>query len=181
MPKEFGYEDSVQIDATPTQVWQHTNSLKSMDTWSPWVAKDPESKIVLSGDDGAIGSTNCWDSQVEEVGKGCQTLTELEENKHIGTEMMFERPNEGAGKSYVDLEETEGGTKLTWGFTGEMPWPMNLMVPMINGSMGEKMGTDWSNGLNKLKELSEASTKADAERAAMEAAAVASEEAAESD
>jgi len=27
MPTQFGYSDSIQIDATPAQVWQHTNSL----------------------------------------------------------------------------------------------------------------------------------------------------------
>ena len=176
MPTQFGYSDSIQIDATPAQVWQHTNSLRSMDTWSPWVAKDPNSKITLTGEDGAIGSKNCWDSEVKEVGKGCQWITEIEENKHLGTGMKFERPNEGDGTAYVDLEESEGGTKVTWGFTGEMPWPMNFMVPMINSGMEEQMEPDWGNGLKKLKELSEASAKADAERAAMEAAAAASEE-----
>ncbi|MBT8327465.1 MAG: SRPBCC family protein [Bacteroidia bacterium] len=172
MPKEFGYEDSIQINATPAQVWQHTNSIKSMDTWSPWVAMDPDGEKTYEGEDGAVNSKGCWDSEVEKVGKGCQWITDFEENKHMGTEMLFEKPNEGAGKAYIDLEESEGGTNLTWGFTGEMPWPMNLMVPMINGGMEEQMGTEWRSGLTSLKELAEASAKADIERAEQEAAAM---------
>ncbi|PCJ64775.1 MAG: polyketide cyclase [Bacteroidetes bacterium] len=176
MTKEFGYEDSVQIDATPEQVWQHTSSLRGMGEWSPWMAKDENIEQTWEGEDGAIGSKNCWTSEVETVGVGCQSITESEANKHLGTSLKFEKPNDGLGNAYVDLEESDGGTKVTWGFTSEMPWPMNLMIPMMN--MKEAMGADWTNGLNKLKELSEASAKADLETAAAAAQAALEAEAA---
>lgn len=174
LPTEFGYEDSVEISATPAQVWQHTNSIRSMDTWSPWVAMDPESKITFEGEDGALMSKGCWDSKLEDVGKGCQWITDMEVNKHMGTEMLFVRPNPGPADAYVDLEETESGTKVTWGFKSEIPWPWNLMI--LTMDMKSKMGKPWSDGLNNLKTLSEASAKAEAEQAAMEAAAAESEE-----
>jgi hypothetical protein len=179
MPKEVGYKDSVQIAATPAQVWQHTNSIKSLHTWNPWMAKDPNRTKTSEGEDGAINSKECWDSELTEgIGTGCQSITESEENKHLGTELIFEKPDAATGKSYIDLEESEDGTKVTWEYTGEVSWPMNLMVSMINGKMKENMGSEWVDGLNKLKELSEASAQADADRIALEeaTAAAASEE-----
>jgi hypothetical protein len=174
MPTKFGYEDSVEISATPAQVWQHTNSIRSMDTWSPWVAMDPDSKITFEGEDGVLMSKGCWDSEMEDVGKGCQWITDIEENKHMGTEMLFVRPNPGPADAYVDLEALEGGTKVTWGFKSEVPWPWNLSL--LGMDLKAKMGKPWSDGLNNLKALSEASAKADAEREAMEADAAESEE-----
>ena len=175
MPKTFGYEDSITIEASSSNVWKHAGSLKGMDAWSPWMAKDENIKHTWEGEDGAVGSSNCWDSQVEEVGAGCQKVVEVEENKVFLTELNFTRPNEGLGKGYTYLEEDGEGTKVCWGFESEMPWPFNLMIPMMD--MEKQMGEDWSNGLSKLKELSEASS-AEEKRIAEEAAAAAEQEAA---
>lgn len=169
MDKEFGYEDSIVIDATPEQVWQHTGSLQAMDDWSPWMAKDENIKQTWEGENGAVGSSNCWDSQVKEVGAGCQTVTEVEPNKAFLTKLKFTRPNEGLGKGFTYLEEEGEGTKVTWGFTSEMPYPFNLLIPTMD--MEKQMGEDWSNGLNKLKQLSEA-TAAEEKKLAEESAAM---------
>ena len=176
MPNEIGYKDSIEISASPAQVWEHTNSLKSLDMWSPWVAKDPKSKITFEGEDGAIGSKSCWDSKVEEVGKGCQWITDIEVNKHLETEMMIEKPEPGPSTVYIDLEKSALGTKVTWGLHGEVPWPFNLMIPYINKDMASKISADWTTGLKSLKTLAETSARASAQQTALEAQAAASEE-----
>lgn len=153
MPKIFGYEDAIVINASPSQVWKHTGSLKGMDAWSPWMAKDGNIKKTWEGENGTIGSSNCWDSKVKEVGAGCQTVVEIEENKLFVTELNFTKPNEGRGKGYTYLEDEGQGTKVTWGFESKIPWPFNLLI--LTFDMETQMGEDWSNGLKKLKELSE--------------------------
>jgi hypothetical protein len=40
-------------------------------------------------------------------------------------------------------------TKVIWGFNGAMPYPMNLMLPIMD--MDEMLGKDLETGLKNLK------------------------------
>jgi hypothetical protein len=40
-------------------------------------------------------------------------------------------------------------TKVKWGFTGKMPYPMNLMLVVMD--MDKMIGKDLEDGLNNLK------------------------------
>ena len=179
MPKEISYSQSIQIDASPSQVWQFTSNLEGLDKWSPWNAKDPEMDQEFSGTSGEVGSKQCWDSENKEVGKGCQEITESEENKHLGTALSFERPRESTGSASIDLEPKDDGTEVTWSMNGPMPWPSNIFLLMMD--MEKMMGKEWNQGLTKLKELSENLAKEQAEQALqaaqMEAELEASEDA----
>ena len=176
MPKTFGYSDAIQISASAEQVWQHTSSIKSLNTWSPWMTKDPKNKIILSGEEGKIGSSCCWESQIYDVGKGCQWIKESVERKQMVTNILFERPRKGPATAYVDLSESKDGTTVSWRFTGDMPWPTNIMIPWINRDIAKNLRADWKNGLTKLKELAEASAKVDAQLALLMSTAAASED-----
>lgn len=153
LPKKMEYEKSIVINAPIEKVWQQTNSLEAMDAWSPWHKKDPNIKRERSGQNGTVGSTSCWDSQVKEVGAGCQTITKLTPPYRIDTDLAFTRPRADTGKGFVVLKSEGSGTKVTWGFEGKMPYPMNIMLPMMN--MEKMMGEDFSNGLNDLKQMAE--------------------------
>ncbi len=174
MPKEMTYEGSIQINAPQEQVWQFTSSLEGLDKWSPWNAKDPGMKQEFTGTSGEVGSKQCWDSENKEVGKGCQEISEIKEYEHLGTILTFERPRESEGTATVDLVAKDGGTEVTWGLKGPMPWPSNIFLLMMD--MDEMMGPDWKAGLNSLKLISETAA-AEAKDAAqrMEAAAAAEE------
>lgn len=174
MPKEMTYEGSIQINAPQEQVWQFTSSLEGLDKWSPWNAKDPGMKQEFTGTSGEVGSKQCWDSENKEVGKGCQEISEIKEYEHLGTILTFERPRESEGTATVDLVAKDGGTEVTWGLKGPMPWPSNIFLLMMD--MDEMMGPDWKAGLNSLKLISETAA-AEAKEAAqrMEAAAAAEE------
>lgn len=151
---DMSFEKSVSIDAPIEKVWEHTNTLDGMDSWSPWVHKDPDAKAQKSGTDGTVGAESCWDSQNKEVGKGCQKITKIEAPNLMETAMTFERPNESEAVGYVKLKEANGGTEVTWGFQSEIPYPFRIMKLFMN--LDEAIGDDFDWGLNKLKELSEA-------------------------
>lgn len=158
-PKTFGYSKTVTVNASKDQVWQHVSSLQAVDKWSPWSAKDPAIKQTWEGDAGAVGSSNCWESEVKEVGIGCQTITEVRENEHVGMHLDFKKPDEAEGEAFIDLEESANGTDVTWGFTFDVPYPFNIIVK-LTADMESNMEPDWTNGLNKLKALAEASAQA---------------------
>ena len=168
LPKQMDYEKSIAINAPKTAVWTHINSMKGIDSWSPWNAYEPDMKKQWSGTSGEVGETMTWDGKEENVGAGSQTIKKLDEPNRVETDIIFTRPWESLSNAFVNLEETDGVTTATWGFHSEMTWPMNLFPALMD--MEENMGADWTNGLNKLKELSEATAEANALRAQAAAA-----------
>lgn len=151
VPKEFAYEKSITINAPIDSVWANANSLAAIDKWSPWNDHEPNMKKEMSGTDGTIGAKQSWAGEI--VGKGSQTITRIEKPTLFETELVFIEPQESHGKGFVKLNTEGNGTKATWGMTGTMPYPFNIMILFMN--MEKSMGKDWDRGLGRLKKLSE--------------------------
>ncbi len=151
--KEIIYEKSIAVNAPIEIAWENVNSLEDLDKWSPWNDIDPNMEKDMTGTDGEIGATASWDSTVEDVGKGSQTIAKIEAPTLFETDLKFYTPYESEAKGYVKLTKENEGTNITWGFYSEVPYPFNLM--MLFNDMEESMGDTWSNGLSKLKKLCE--------------------------
>ena len=151
VPKEFNYEKSVTINAPIDTVWVNVNSLSALDKWSPWNDHDPVMKKELKGTDGNVGAVQSWESNI--VGSGSQTIAAIDKPTLFETELNFYKPYKSHGKAYIKLVSQGTATRATWGMTGNMPYPMNIMTLFMN--MDKSMGKDWNHGLTKLKKLSE--------------------------
>ena len=150
---DIKYEKSIAINAPVDKVWGHVNSLRAMDEWSPWNDKDLNMKKEWSGNTGNPGEKMCWEGN-EEVGKGCQTITKVDAAaKRIDTEMKFLTPYESEGQAYVTVVPDGTGSKATWGFTSQIPYPFTLMKLFMK--MEDAVGKDYQLGLSRLKTLSE--------------------------
>lgn len=147
------YEKSVEINAPVEKVWSNVNSLAAMDKWSPWNSKDPAIKRTSEGTDGTPGAKFCWESEKKDVGNGCQTIKSLQAPNRVDTDLKFLTPYESAAQAYVTLAPSGAGTKATWGFTSEMPYPFRIMK--LFTSMDKMLDPDYTLGLNKLKQISE--------------------------
>ena len=150
---DFYYEKSITINAPIEKVWDHTNSLADLDSWSPWMEYDPNMKRELTGTDGTVGAKSSWESDNEKVGKGSQTITKIEKPTLLETDLKFYTPYESEAKGYVKLKPDGGNTIVTWGFESDMPYPFNLMKLTMN--MEESIGQDFQTGLDKLKKMCE--------------------------
>lgn len=153
LPREFTYEKSIIIDAPVDEVWEYTSSLEGMDKWSPWNDYDPDMKKTLSGTDGTIGAKSSWESDHEKVGRGSQTISKIKAPNHFQTKIKFLTPYESEAVAQVRLYSQGDQTKVVWAFSGEMPYPFNLMQLTMN--MDVAIGEDFDNGLYKLKMLCE--------------------------
>ena len=151
--KDVVYEKSITINAPIDSVWMNVNSLAAMDKWSPWNDYDPNMKKSLTGTDGTVGAMASWESDVDEVGKGSQTISKIEAPTLFETDLKFYNGYESEAKGYVQLSSEGPGTKVTWGFKSEMPYPFNAMKLFMN--MEDIMDKDWNSGLGKLKVLCE--------------------------
>jgi len=151
--KDASYEKSIIINAPVEDVWQHVATFEAQGKWSPWGVYDPEMKKELTGIDGTVGAKQSWDSEHEKVGKGTQTIFNVVPLQIIETDLKFYIPYESEAKGFIKLESEGNGTKVTWGFNSEMPYPFNLMKLFMN--LDEMMEEDWNLGLTKLKDLCE--------------------------
>ena len=151
--KDFHFEKSVTINKPIEQVWQHTNSLSALDKWSPWAAYDQNVKKQILGKDGTVGAKATWDSEVEKVGKGSQTITKIEVPTLLATKLVFIKPYENEVDGFVKLKSDGQKTIVSWGIDSKMPYPYNIMNLILDTE--ENIGKDFTSGLNKLKIICE--------------------------
>jgi hypothetical protein len=111
-------------------------------------------KKTFTGTDGTVGAIAGWDSKDKNVGVGEQEIKKIVEGKRIDFELRFKVPFESTDNAYMITEAVSTNqTKVKWGFDGKMPYPMNLMLPIMN--MEEMLGKDLQDGLNNLKAVLE--------------------------
>lgn len=153
MPKTCAVEKEIVIDASNSEVYEYVESLENQNNWSVWAKLDPNMKHTYSGTDRTVGFTHRWEGN-DEVGKGEQEITRIVEGARIETELRFLEPMEATNAAYISTESIAGNkTRVKWGFTGEIPYPMNALMPLMN--IEESVGKDFGQGLSNLKQLLE--------------------------
>lgn len=151
---DFKYEKSITINVPVEKVWQNTNTLKAMDQWSPWNRLDADMQKDWTGTEGQPGERMCWSSKNEKAGKGCQEIKKVDvAEKRIDTSIRFMSPYESEADTYVKVTAEGKGSKVTWGFTSQIPYPFTIMKLFMN--MDGAIGKDYDKGLSSLKAISE--------------------------
>ena len=128
--------------------------LKNQDNFRVWFSKDPAIKKTFSGTDGTVGAVAGWDSKDQNVGVGEQEIKKIVKGERIDSELGFKVPIESTAFAFMSTEAiSPNQTKVKWRFNDKIPYPMNLMLPIIN--MEEMLGKDLQDGLNNLKAILE--------------------------
>lgn len=152
--KEYAVVRETTINKSKTEVFEYVKYLKNQDNYSVWAKKDPDMRKDYKGTDATVGFVSSWESDMEEVGKGEQEITKIEEGKRIDYELRFIEPFEAKDHAYMTFESVSDSlTKVQWGFHGKMKYPMNIMLLFIN--MEEMLGKDLDTGLTNLKGILE--------------------------
>ncbi len=152
--KEYLIEREITINLPKTEVFEYIKYLKNQENYSVWASMDPEMKSEFRGTDGTVGFVSAWESNKEDVGKGEQEIIKIEEGNRIDYEIRFVEPFEDRGNTYLITESFgDSVTKVKWGYTGKMKYPVNIMMLFMN--MEEMLGPDLEQGLSNLKTLLE--------------------------
>jgi uncharacterized membrane protein len=152
--KEYAVEQEITINKPLSDVFAYVRNIKNQNYYSVWNLKDPNSKMDYKGTDGTVGFIASWDSKNDEVGQGEQEIKSIIEGSRIETELRFTRPFKATDKGYMITETVnENQTKVKWGFTGKMDYPMNLMLVLMD--MEGMIGKDMQEGLTNLKNILE--------------------------
>ncbi|MFC7775379.1 SRPBCC family protein [Flavobacterium sp. GCM10027622] len=154
MDKNYAMERETIINVPKDSVFNYIKYLKNQDHFSVWNQKDPNSKRTFKGTDGEVGFIYTWDSSMDDVGAGDQEIKKIITGERIDMELRFKRPFESTDYAYfITAASSPSQTKVKWGFTGTIPYPMNIMKPFMN--MDEIIGKDLETGLEQLKAILE--------------------------
>ena len=151
-PKTYDVSRSIVIKKPLADVYNYLKFIKNQDQWSPWAEKDPDMKKTFTGTDGKVGFISAWVGN-KDVGSGEQELTGFIENKEVASQLRFLKPWKSTSDAYLRIEETEGGTKVIWGFSGANKFPISIMMLFMN--MEEMLGPQLEKGLTTLKDVLE--------------------------
>jgi effector-binding domain-containing protein len=148
MPSEVRIERTATIEAPAKVVFAQINNLQNMSQWTVWEQRDTNMVIEYSDPAEGVGAKSSWVSEQE--GSGTQTIIESVENQKMVSELDF--GDQGTAVSIFTLEETDGGTQLTWAMDADMGSnPIGKIMGMFMDGM---VGPDFEEGLSNLNELS---------------------------
>lgn len=152
--KDYQVEREIVINKPKTEVFHYIKYLKNQDHYAKWIQLDPQAQKAYQGTDATVGFVSAWDSEHKDVGKGEQTITYIKEGERIDLDLHFIKPFEGLAKAYMVTETvSHDQTKVRWGFSSEMKYPMNIMLLFVN--FEDLLGKDLDIGLNNLKAILE--------------------------
>jgi effector-binding domain-containing protein len=145
---KYDVNRSVFIETTPEAAYAEVSDFKTWPNWGPWFAKDSTMTVEFGEITQGAGATYKWTS--ENQGNGNMEILEAVPGKTMKTQINFD--GMGSSNGYWIFEAKDGGTQVTWGFNGEMPFFFRFWA----GGMDAGVGPDFEKGLNSLKEILEA-------------------------
>ena len=153
IPKGMKATREIIINKPNAEVFNYIKQLKNQDNYSKWGSMDPNMKKEYRGTDATVGFVSAWEGN-KKVGTGEQEITGIEEGRKLSTELRFIKPFKSVAQSTMTTEAlSDNSTKVSWGFEGQMNYPMNIMKLFMN--MEKSIGDDFSTGLSNLKALLE--------------------------
>ncbi len=149
-PREVTTSRSVVIEAPKEAVFNTVNNLETWESWSPWKEMDPAMKVSMGDPTMGKGAFYTWEGETS--GSGKMAITESTPPDSLAIKVEFEGMGEADGD--WSFEEMEGGTKTTWGFHTDFPYPWNAML--LFQDFEGAIHKDYDRGLELLKENVEA-------------------------
>jgi len=153
---KYDVQRSKIIKAPAELVFNKVNDYKTWSSWSPWLGKDPTTKLTYGEVTSGNGASYSWDSDHKDVGAGSMETIETVTNESIDQKISFTKPWESESNIYWTFKPAEGGgTEVTWGMKGEM----SFMTRYMASKMDEYVGPDYETGLAKLDSVIQSDMK----------------------
>jgi uncharacterized protein YndB with AHSA1/START domain len=162
-PDTFAIQRSATIAAPPDKIFPLINDLHAHTTWSPF-EKDPAMKRTHSGAPAGKGAIYEWDGN-RQVGSGRIAITDSSPSSKVAMRLEMFRPFKADNVVEFTLEpQGNPDTRITWAMRGQQPFMAKLMSTFIN--CDKMVGSQFEEGLAKLKVLAEAKQQTPQETAA---------------
>ncbi len=147
LDKEYAVSRSTVMNVDAHIVQELVSDFSTWPKWSAWFEADSTMEYSLGENYTGKGATYSWTS--ENSGSGSMEILSLTDNT---METKIEFVGQGTSNGHWTFETMEDETtKVTWGFSGEMPFMMRWM----GAQMDKWVGPDFETGLANLTALSE--------------------------
>ena len=150
-PDTFRVERTVNIKAPPEKIFGFINDFRRWEAWTPF-NKDLAMKKTYSGASEGVGAIYEWDGN-KDVGKGSVEITESLPPSKISIKLDFIKPFEVHNTAEFTLKSQDETTDVTWATYGQQPLIGKVMSIFFD--CDKMLGTDFENGLAKLKAQAE--------------------------
>jgi len=151
LPSTATVSRSIEIAATPEQVFPYISNFHSFNRWSPWAKRDPETRYTFEGPEQGTGQKMMWVSDNPNVGSGSQEITSTSPDKSV--EVALDFGDMGQANAAYRLEPVNSGTRITWSFKTELG--ANPMKRYLGLMFDRWIGAEYEEGLVALKQLVE--------------------------
>lgn len=149
--KDHMVQREITINAPIQKVFDYIKLLENQDHFNKWAVADPDVKRKVKGIDGTVGFTIAWSGN-KDAGEGEKEIVAVEPEKSMKSEMRFVKPMKLTSYTALSTEPVSSGfTKVTWTNSGTLPYPMNIMISMLE----KKFPKEIDESLLKLKAILE--------------------------
>lgn len=147
MPTTIVVERSATIDAPRAEVFRALTDLQQFNSFSPWHGVDPDAKYAYEGPQSGVGAKMSWQSEHPDVGNGWMKIADIDGMDKIEVDLGFDG-FEGKSQSWYLLSDVDGGTRVTWGYAGDIdkPYFVRYLGPMIKSQLTSM----YDEGLSRL-------------------------------
>lgn len=153
LPSGKKVERTITIRQNSEVPFTLVNNLQQWETWSPWHGMDTAAEWTYSDPAQGTGASYSWKSNNSDVGYGTLKITNSLPFDSILTELLFEdMPPSQGGFTFTQIKENE--CSVTWFM--QMEFGYNPFARLMGLIMDKWLGGDFEKGLEKLKQVSEA-------------------------
>ncbi len=142
------------IPASAATIHGLIHDFRSWQAWSPWEDLDPALHRTYSGPDAGVGAVYEWRGN-RKAGQGRMEITEDVPSQRVVVALDFIKPFKASNTTTFALEETAGGTRVTWSMVGTKTFTTKVMG--VFKSMDAMIGPDFEKGLAGLTSAAAAS------------------------
>lgn len=169
LPRFARVELAVEVDAPPSVVFAQAEDLRRLERWAALYVEDPDIRVGRSSPPFGVGATLVWDGPL--AGSGVLEIAESDAYEYVAYRLNPGEPGEAV--SWLELERTAGGTRVTYGF--EHDYGFNLVGRYFGLLWTGVIRRDLERSLHRLGTVAEALPRTDfadlaAERRYVEAA-----------
>src|SRR5438067_7612770 len=143
-PDTFSVKRSTRIGAPAERIFPLIASLKSMNTWNPFVEPDPAIKISYSGPDSGKGAAHTWSGN-SKVGEGRIEITEATPPSRVALQLDMVKPMKAHNAVEFTLQPDGNATLVTWAMSGRQPVMAKVMSFFID--CDRMVGSQFEKGL----------------------------------
>jgi effector-binding domain-containing protein len=154
-PNQYEVVRTRTIDAPAAVIYDNIIDYRNWEAWSPWIEKNPETKVTYPEQTKGIGGSQSWE---DKDGIGTMKTMAATSPNYIEQTMQFE--DFEPSKIIWNFNTTEDNTtNVTWIMKGEkIPFGFKLYA-VFSGGFDNMIGPDFERGLERLDSLVVESTK----------------------